>query len=301
MRKPTYALPVSGTAAFSPASPHSVWMQPIRRIALGPGEVHVWRIFLGSRVGREEYCSELLCDRERIRAEEYFFQKDRARFVVVRAVLRQILGSYLDLAPGRVPIVYGSRGKPMIEVAEGIPPLHFNVAHSRDLGLIAVACDCRVGVDLESVRLGFEWMTVARRYFSTRELTSILGSPSRQQAEAFFAGWTRKEACLKAIGCGLTGWLEEIEVSTDQRDGAVLLAAPQEMLPVSRWRIVDLMPGEGYRACLVVESAEARVKLWDWPGQPLEDRPPSPESYLTAAGAARVGLSPMNGSEVSNG
>jgi len=74
VRKPTYALPVSGTAAFSPASPHSVWMQPIRRIALGPGEVHVWRIFLGSRVGREEYCSELLCDRERIRAEEAGFE-----------------------------------------------------------------------------------------------------------------------------------------------------------------------------------------------------------------------------------
>ena len=243
----------------------------------------------------------MLCDREQIRAEEYFFQKDRDRFVIARGVLRQILGSYLDLAPRRVPIVYGSRGKPMIEAAEGIPPLHFNIAHSHDLGLIAVARNCRVGVDLEWVRPEFEWMTVARRYFSPRELSGILAAPSRQQAEAFFAGWTRKEACLKAIGCGLTSWPEETEVSTDQRGGAVLLAAPREMLPVSRWRIVDLMPGEGYKACLVVESAEVRVKLWDWPGQPLEDCPPSPESYLTAVGAARVGLSPMNGSEDSNG
>ena len=295
MRKPTFALPVSGTAVLSPTSPHSVWMQPIRRIALGPGEVHVWRIVLDSQVGREEYCNELICDRERIRAEEYFFQKDRARFVIVRGVLRQILGSYLDLAPRRVPIVYGSWGKPMIEAAGGIPPLYFNVAHSGGLGLIAVACDCRVGVDLESVRPDFEWMTVARRYFSPRELSGILAAPSQQQAEAFFAGWTRKEACLKAIGCGLTGWLEEIEVSTDQRAGAVLLAAPQEMLPVSRWRLVDLMPGEGYRACLVAESAEARVRLWDWPGRPLDDRAPQPEGSMKTAVAAGVALSPMNG------
>ena len=189
----------------------------------------------------------------------------------------------------------------MIDVAEGIPPFHFNVAHAHDLAVIAVARDGRVGIDLEFVRADFEWMTVARRFFSPRELTGILTVPTRKQAEAFFAGWTRKEACLKAIGCGLAGGLEGIELSTGHGRQAVLVAAPREMSPVSRWKLIDLTPGDGYKACMVVEGDVAHVRQWDWPGELLGDRPAWLESSKPSADPIGTGRSAEKGAVASDG
>src|SRR5881394_833913 len=85
-----------------------------------------------------------LSDDERSRAARFRFERDRQRFVVARGVLRELLGRYLDIDPGQIRFVYNAFGKPELHPDFG-GGLNFNLAHSADLALIAIARDARVG------------------------------------------------------------------------------------------------------------------------------------------------------------
>jgi 4'-phosphopantetheinyl transferase len=256
-------------SAMDPVSESARWIRPTGRRLLAEGEVHVWRITLDQPGSVTRRLHRLLSDDERVRASEYAFARDGERFTVLRSALRTILCGYTGIESTDIPLAYGPRGKPLIGPRKGLAPIHFNVSHSAGLGLVAVARGHRVGVDLEAVRASFEWMPIAERFFSARERESISSLPASDQADAFSVLWTRKEACLKAAGLGLAGGLEQVEVSTDPHESPMLLRAPIEMLPLSRWELIDLEPGEGFRGCLVVEGSRVRQRQWTWSYPPL--------------------------------
>jgi 4'-phosphopantetheinyl transferase len=251
-------------SAKGPATESAGWIRPTGRQLLGEGEVHVWRVSLDQAAPTIRQLYGLLSEDERARAGEYAFARDRERFTVLRSALRMILGEYTGIKSRDIPLRYGQKGKPFIWRRKGLAPMHFNASHSAGLGLVAVARGHRVGVDLEAVRASFEWMTIAGRFFSARECECISSLPASDQADVFSALWTRKEACLKAAGLGLAGGLEQVEVATDPQESPKLLRAPIEMLPLSRWELIDLEPGEGFRGCLVVEGPCLERKQWIW-------------------------------------
>lgn len=250
----------------------AAWNRPASHPMLRRGEVHVWRVPLDLPAPFLPPEASVLTDQEQSRAREYFFPRDRDRYKLLRVALRMILGRYMDLDPRNILLTYGPRGKPMVAGEGSVPPPRFNVSHSHDLGLIAVARDYPVGIDLEAVRADIDCLAIAKRFFSAGEYSSLIGTPASARGDAFVTLWTRKEACLKAVGSGLAGGLEEIEVSPDLHRTPVLLHAPVEMLPVSRWELFDLAPAEGYRGCVVVECQDALLKQWVWPGWPLDSR-----------------------------
>src|SRR2546430_5898315 len=53
----------------------------------------------------------LLSDRERERARRFAFDPDRNRFIVARALLRQLLATRLGVRPEAVELASGARGK----------------------------------------------------------------------------------------------------------------------------------------------------------------------------------------------
>ena len=55
-----------------------------------------------------------------------------------------------------------------------------------------------VGVDLEPVRSLSHRPAIERRLFSASERRTLARLPVEQRTEAFFNGWTRKEAFAKA-------------------------------------------------------------------------------------------------------
>ena len=77
----------------------------------------------------------------------------------------------------------------------GAPDVHFNISYSGDCGIIGISTEHEIGVDIERER------PVA----DVSELTSLcFAEDERVDAEqAFLLAWTRKEACLKALGRGL--------------------------------------------------------------------------------------------------
>ena len=76
------------------------------------GEVHVWRIPLDLAPERIDDLQRTLALEERERAGRFRFQRDRDRFIVAHGALRDVLGRYLRVEPGRVRFCYSPHGKP---------------------------------------------------------------------------------------------------------------------------------------------------------------------------------------------
>lgn len=154
-------------------------------------------------------CAALLCDAEKARAGSFRFAADRDRYVVGRGMLRRILSRNGAGAPERIVIADGRWGKPALS-----PPsaLRFNVAHSGDRALVAVAHGWELGVDIERVRPLVDLMVLGRRVCASSELAQLAELPTHHRSIALSRCWTRKEACVKALGIGLRQPLDAFEV-----------------------------------------------------------------------------------------
>lgn len=231
--------------------------------ALEPDEVHVWRASLDADANLLEKYERLLCANERKRAERFVFQKHRRRFIVARAVLRVILGGYLNQAPDQMRFLYGPEGKPALGDTGG-GSVRFNLSHSEALALYAFARGREVGIDVEwmSPRVAFEGL--AERFFTPGEAATLRSLPAHAREPAFFACWTRKEAYMKAIGKGLSLPTQDFEVTLAPGEPAALISTRHDPDQATRWSLLELDAAPGFAAALAVEGRGWRLKRWQW-------------------------------------
>ncbi|HEV3021672.1 MAG TPA: 4'-phosphopantetheinyl transferase superfamily protein, partial [Pirellulales bacterium] len=163
-------------------------------------EVHVWRVALDDPGGNLRDASRVLSPDELRRAERLQFEKDRLAFAIGRSALRTILGRLIGEEPGRLSFEYGPSGKPALATPRQVRALEFNVSHSHGLALVAVSWSRCLGVDVEQVRELDGYAEIVGRFFSTRERETFAQIADQANSEAFFRGWVRKEAVLKAKG-----------------------------------------------------------------------------------------------------
>jgi 4'-phosphopantetheinyl transferase len=233
-------------------------------LALLSDDVHVWCAFLDQPAARAQQLAQTLSADERMRAERFYFERDRKRFIVGRGLLRTILGCYLGIAPNRLQFCYGPRGKPDLAEICGGRKLCFNLSHSQGLALYGITRDRKIGIDLEHIRPISKTEQIAERFFSVRENAVFRALPPSKKQVAFLNCWTRKEAYLKAIGEGLVRSLEQIEVSLAPGEPARLLSIEGDLQSAERWILQELTPALGYVAALVVEGYGWRLKCWQW-------------------------------------
>jgi hypothetical protein len=158
--------------------------------APGPDEIHVWRIALPERDGRE----------------------------AARAALGEILTGYLGggeaaarheaSSPARGPetpaLAAGPGGKPRL--AEAPERLSFNLSHSGGLALVAVAAGgVEVGVDVERLRPRRDLARLAARWLPAEDAAAVAAAEDEERERRFYAAWTRHEARVKCTGTGLAG------------------------------------------------------------------------------------------------
>jgi 4'-phosphopantetheinyl transferase len=174
----------------------------IARVELAPGEPQVWRIELDEATVVDPDMEASLSSYERMRARRFFFGRDRVAFVTTRATLRRLLGSVTGCDPARLRFRREPHGKPVLLWPRD--DVEFNVAHSRGLALVALSRGRRVGVDVERIRDDLPLEMLARRCLTQRELACWTALVPDDRRTAFFRAWTRKEACLKARGDGLS-------------------------------------------------------------------------------------------------
>ena len=151
----------------------------------------------------------MLSAEELDRARAFRFARDGHRFMARRGILRLLLARRIERSPAALRFTAGRYGKPRL--AGG--GCEFNISHSRGLGLFALAEGIAVGCDVEFHDSALLAESIPERFFSSRELAELRATPPTQQTTAFFDGWTRKEALLKACGLGLAVRLDGFDVS----------------------------------------------------------------------------------------
>src|SRR5919108_1620385 len=110
----------------------------------------------------------LLSESERDRASRFVFDRDRRRFIVGRARLRQLLAERLGVAPQSVELTYGACGKPALANSPRLD-LRFNMSHCDDLAVYAFSHGTDVGIDVEAIRFLPDADRIAALFFSRRE------------------------------------------------------------------------------------------------------------------------------------
>ena len=197
--------------------------------------------------------------------DRFRFERDRRRYLIGRGLLRLLLGRYLDMAPQDLRFEAAAAGKP--HLASGQGQLQFNIAHSGDYVLIAIADGRAVGIDVEQVRNDFDAGQVAAHFFSTIEQRDLEALTGRVKIEAFFECWARKEAYVKARGEGLSLPLGQFDVSLRPDEPARLIATRPDPAEAGRWQLSSLGVADGYKAALVVEGQGWTLRFWDCPDE----------------------------------
>lgn len=223
-------------------------------IMIAQHEVHAWLIPLDS-VPNDRLRLLLSAD-ERARADRFRRDRDRDRYIVGRGMLRTLLGRYLRADSSSLRFHYSPHGKPELPDA----PLHFNLAHSHDLAVLAIAEHGPVGVDIEWLRGIRERDGIVGRFFSEPEQRVYEALPEALRLHAFFRGWTGKEAYLKAIGKGLAGPLEGVVIAIDPREPARLCGLAGD--DVSRWTLRGFEPVPDYLGAVIVAGPIANLHLF---------------------------------------
>jgi 4'-phosphopantetheinyl transferase len=237
---------------------------PAGRFEHYPDLIRVWRVRLDDFFGEDARLQNILSPDEAERAHRYHFDRDCHRFTVGRGILRVILAGYLETEPEHIAFNYGKHGKPSLAAPNA--GIRFNVSHSQDVAVIAVAHGREVGVDVEYVRPIADQEQLLSVNFSSREVAAYRSLPFQHRQAAFYAGWTRKEAYLKARGGGLSIPLDSFTVSLGPDDPVALLEVRNDPMESARWRMANLSFAPGYAGALVAEGGGWRVDYADWDG-----------------------------------
>ena len=125
-----------------------------------------------------------------------------------RSNLRHLLAKEMGIEAADVAFRYERWGKPQL-VQTGKPALHFNVSHSGEWALIALA-QVPVGVDLEVINQRTQYRSIASQILSDRERLVWQELPPLLQETTTLRLWVCKEALLKAMGLGIAEGLKQV-------------------------------------------------------------------------------------------
>ncbi|OJW18703.1 MAG: hypothetical protein BGO49_23570 [Planctomycetales bacterium 71-10] len=224
----------------------------------GRDEVRVYRVDLAAGPEGDDFraspgWADLSTD-ERARADRLVRARDGRRFVQCRGALRAILGGLLGVDPAAVEFHAGPGGKPILSQPGG-SRWRFNVTHSGELALIAVAWGRELGVDVELARPIQQAARIVESYFTAAEVAEFLKLDEDDRAGAFIRGWTRKEAVVKAQGVGLAGLATEFETLFGLGAPGDSFRPCEPMPDVLGWRLWEATPRPGYVATLAIEAS----------------------------------------------
>ncbi|MHC0431224.1 4'-phosphopantetheinyl transferase family protein [Streptomyces sp. O3] len=210
------------------------------------GRLDVWLV----RRPRLETAAELLdlselSDAERRRTASFVRPADAVTYASAHVALRRLLGAYLGLPARDVPFVrepcpecVEPHGRPA--VAHPDPPLHFSLAHSHGMAVVAVSHTV-VGVDVERLPRA-ETVEVCAPSLHAGEQTELRGLATEERRAVFGRMWTRKEAYLKALGTGLS------------RDPAKDYLGSDPRRRPGGWTLLDLHCGPRHNAAVAVRG-----------------------------------------------
>lgn len=223
-------------------------------------EIHLWRANLDLPAEKLAHLKSFLSEDELQRAQRFKFDKHRHRFIAARGTLREILSCYLNIPPADIRFSYQAHGKPYVEGSS----IYFNMSDSDDVALYGLTKTHEIGVDIEFMRDQTNVEGVAMRFFSEQEQGQFQQIADDKKRDAFFFGWTCKEAFLKALGSGLSFPLEDFSVNIDPHLPAKLLEIRGNSVAANTWFLQSFQPTTDFMAAIAVNGGASQVKFRDW-------------------------------------
>jgi len=237
------------------------WLQLFReKQKLERGDVHVWLAWIDVSASYIEKYLKVLPPHEVAQAERFQTIPYRRRYIVTRGLLRVILSRYLQVKPECLRFFSNEHGKPFLDFPGGAQGVNFNLSHSFELALLAIAHqERRIGVDLERIRTIVSVDQIAEKFFPSAESASCEIMPEPLKSQSFLRSWTRMEAYVKALGRGLTAAVKDNKIPLPGQ------IPSQEREPTGKfpWSINCWQPAPEYVAALAVEGSNWQVTHWE--------------------------------------
>lgn len=218
--------------------------------------IDVW-IFDLDRPGSElPGLTKLLSPGERHRRSSFKQPMLADRWTVAHARLRQILGSYLGTASYDDEFVLNSYGKPRVRQGPLAQALHFNLAHSGQVCGVAVCLTGDIGLDIETIDMP-PW-EIEPDVFNEREREELASHTGFERQLAFYRGWTRKEAVIKAMGLGLSFPLHDLDVDLAQTQTRLRrLASDQDPC----WTLAGLEEASRWVGAVAMQTSGGAIQV----------------------------------------
>ena len=183
----------------------------------------------------------------------------QARFLTARAVTRLVIGRYLQAPPRSFRIDTDPYGKPGLTGSSGAGGLAFNLSHTGGKGMLALACDRRLGIDVQDWRQVRDAAGLVRRCFAESEQAYWFDLEfSRREAELFRL-WALKEAFCKAVGRGLALGLNRC-VFDCRGTRPRLVSAPEAADGIGQWHFAELALPTGTSGAIACDRGISKLR-----------------------------------------
>lgn len=226
-----------------------VWRARTQWACLEPmAGARVWFIPLpdgpsGAEPALSEATLACLSPSEQERAERFVQARHASWYRAAHAALNVLLAEELSCQPAALKIEADAQGKPRLNP----PALHFNLSHSGAWALVATHREFELGVDIELHAPSGDLDSLARSVLSPGEWQDWQALSPSHWVAALFDAWTRKEACIKALGTGLQTEPEAVHVGIGRPDEGEWVSATG---PRVRWMDLRLPTSQAHSACL---------------------------------------------------
>ncbi|KJD33640.1 hypothetical protein PK35_07345 [Tamlana nanhaiensis] len=164
---------------------------------INPSNILIFKFNITNYANAINNLSVFLNNDELIRANKFYKKEDRLSFIVCRSFLKLLLAVYTKSLPKNINFSFFKNKKPFLK---SHPKVCFNLSHSHQIGLIAIA-NIPVGIDIEFKNKSYDVLESMSTVFGKNEINYVHNSV--KPTETFFKLWTRKEALVKTTGQGI--------------------------------------------------------------------------------------------------
>ena len=218
-------------------------------------EVTVYQAKVSADSQHDQHFWRLLDKLEHAQASRIKQPLLKHRYVDIHGRLRVLLGQWLNASPEQLQISRTEQGKPYLD---HYPELRFNLSHSGDHVLFAIASKAQLGVDIEVCKQRANLAGLVDKCFAEQERAYWRQLPEIEQVQAFYGFWTQKEAFVKATGFGIALGLNACVVNPLQP--TTFLSVPEVCGSASAWHSQSLACGADLAATIVADRSFTIIK-----------------------------------------
>lgn len=162
----------------------------------------------------------LLSEAEQARAMRFHTDRLRRRYTAAHTALRVVCERQFGIPAAEQRFEIGDHGKPTLS---GVTGAQCNISYSGDRAIVAAAWGRPIGVDIEQLRAIDDADDLMVDLYTAREIEAVrrAGRWGADRDTAFLRVWVRKEACVKALGEGLSIPLKTVACGVTDRTTTV--------------------------------------------------------------------------------